>query len=404
MANVSLLSNNNYIQTPYIKVVIGDYEFGVYNKNAKGLDKYPNFVKELTVTKINGQVNTYTLSLNYQITEYDDPNYFEKVLSSVSSSRKIVFTYGDMSLPTFVYKNEEAIITKVTSNVNIRDSSISYTIDAVSQGNLLSVGSYNFPARLNTKPSTVIYELLRSNQYGLKDLFSGMRNENLVRTNNLIPTTDCKVDIKQKVNTSILEYLQYLVSIMTPSKDVNYVSTNSVYIMTFQDDTSGIYNGSYFKITQIDNAVSHPEAYELDIGYPSSNLVSSFDINQNENYSIYYEYQKKLNDGTTVSRYNKYGVEEEVYAPVLSSKNSHFETDQEDINWWSKVTQYPIKASITIMGLIRPAVLMSYLRLNTYFYGNKHISSGLWIITKQQDKINGSGFYTTLDMVKVSGD
>ena len=69
------------------------------------------------------------------------------------------------------------------------------------------------------------------------------------------------------------------------------------------------------------------------------------------------------------------------------------------------MTQYPIKASITVQGLLRPATLMQYLRLNVIFPGgHKHVASGLYIVASQRDEINSSGYRTTLSLTKVSGD
>ena len=113
MANTrSLLSSQARIQAPWIKVTIGDYSFGVFDQKTKkrfdndtfsyyqsfGLE-YPNYVQSLNIVKVNGQVNQYTLTLIYPIKASDDPNFFEKVFSSVSNTRKIVFSYGDSSMP-----------------------------------------------------------------------------------------------------------------------------------------------------------------------------------------------------------------------------------------------------------------------------------------------------------------
>jgi hypothetical protein len=65
---------------------------------------------------------------------------------------------------------------------------------------------------------------------------------------------------------------------------------------------------------------------------------------------------------------------------------------------------YPINAKLTIKGLLKPALLMSYVKINTYFYGHKHTSSGLYIITKQEDNIDASGYRTTLSITRISGD
>lgn len=68
------------------------------------------------------------------------------------------------------------------------------------------------------------------------------------------------------------------------------------------------------------------------------------------------------------------------------------------------MTQFPISVSITLQGLLRPTILMSYVHLNTLFYGRKHISSGYYIITKQTDTIDAGGFKTTLKLTRVAGD
>lgn len=48
---------------------------------------------------------------------------------------------------------------------------------------------------------------------------------------------------------------------------------------------------------------------------------------------------------------------------------------------------------------------MTYLRLNVILPGGKkHISSGLYIVTKQTDQIDGSGYRTTLELTRIAGD
>ena len=46
---------------------------------------------------------------------------------------------------------------------------------------------------------------------------------------------------------------------------------------------------------------------------------------------------------------------------------------------------------------------MEYVRLNVIFHGRKHISSGLYIITKQVDQIDMSGYRTTLSLTRIGG-
>ena len=49
-------------------------------------------------------------------------------------------------------------------------------------------------------------------------------------------------------------------------------------------------------------------------------------------------------------------------------------------------------------------MLMTYVRINCFFYGQKYIASGLYIITKQEDLIDGSGYRTTLTLTRIAGD
>ena len=269
----SLLASPAFVQTPIIQVKIGEHEFGVFKKDKKGYQQYPNYIQNLEVTKINGQVNKYTLTLNYPITEYSDPNYFEKVFASVAKSRSIEFTYGDASSPNFLYKRESAIITRVKSNFQLESASIIYTVSAVSQASLGLSGGYSFQAATK-KPSDEIYRILQDPFYGLQDLFKGMRNITKVKTAGLIPQNDVSVSIEKKDNISVIEYLEYLVSLMTPSAGDK--ASGSVYILAYVDDPAGQFDGSYFKITQIDANIEHPEAYQIDIGYPGTNYVFNF--------------------------------------------------------------------------------------------------------------------------------
>ena len=90
---INLLSNTTRVETPFIKITIGDYTFGVMESKLayRGFDaqgayminkiKYPNYVQSLNIEKINGVVNKYTLELIYPITEVDDPNFFYKVFN-----------------------------------------------------------------------------------------------------------------------------------------------------------------------------------------------------------------------------------------------------------------------------------------------------------------------------------
>ena len=425
MANISLIGGLNRVEAPFIKITIGDYTFGVYNKEAGTLLSngfyqtskivYPNFVKSLTIDKINGQVNQYSLSLVYPITPSDDPNFFEKVFSSVSKTRKIVFTYGDASLPNYIYKNEEAIITSVRSSFSMKSSTISYEVTAVSRAMLASSGCYTFVNTGNKKPSDEIKRILYDKTYGLQQIFTGMSRPEYVELAGLIPGNDQEVPLDTKSNISVLDYLKYLVDCMIPEGvPYNNNKQKSFYILTIVDIISGELNlgritadelgGPFFRIMRVDKDIDNSDAYDLDIGFPSNNIITSFEINNNENYSIFYDWQKELIPTDYVLRLDDAGQWEEIYAPTISSDNDEYRTRVEDSTWWSKLTEFPITVRLTVKGLIRPAILMTHVRLKVYYYGKKHISSGLYIITKQTDSISSGGYRTSLTLTRVRGD
>lgn len=419
MPNLDLLGINTRVAVPFIVVKIGDYSFGLYNRTKTGVEingryyaaiktTYPNYMKELQITKVNGTLNTYVLKMVYPITQNDDPNLIDKVLSSVSSSRKIVFTYGDCSTPSFMYRNEEAIITDVQSQVDIASSKITYTITAVSSALALASGTFPFPRYSSAKPSDIIMSLLFNKSYGLQDIFYGMHSRSQVEQLGLIRRDDRSVLIEAKSNITILDYLNYLVACMSSQNDdVNATLKTARYVLTIHDDTSGILDGPYFRIDKVDTTStvnSSIDYYTIDIGYPNKDLIVNFSVDDNQAYSILYNYSGQLDRSDYVYRIDDSGEVIRLYSPQISNNSVQLRTTAADRTWWSQVTQFPINATLTIRGLLRAAVLMSYIRVNVYFYGKQHSSSGLYVIKKQVDNISESGYTTTLSLVRVGND
>lgn len=412
---VKLLGGTAKIQTPFISVQIGDYHFGVLSKDIAS-DKYvtaqkhlyPNFIQSLEIDKVNGAVNTYTLNMRYQIRSGDDPNFLERVFSIQAKTRKMIISYGDYSMPSFAYKEEACTITDVRSSIDFNSSSISYTITAISDALSLTVGTFNFPAR-KAKPSDVILDLLRRNVCGITEIFYGMRNIDTVQTQKkLVARDDKEIDIPAKAGVSILDYLNYLVLSMTPDSLIGQVSVaNSKYTLVIHDDYRGELGGPYFTINKIESGISQnttADVYEIDIGYPCIDPVLNFSIDNDQTYSILYNYAQEASYSDYIYRIDNNGDVIKLYSPTFSNNTDLYKTTEADKNWWSSVTNFPIKATLTIKGLLRAAILMSYVRINVYFYGQKHLSSGLYLITKQHDSISSNGYRTTLSLTRISGD
>ena len=418
MAKSNYISTTNlsFVSCPIIIVKIGDYSFGLYARKKTTVEiqnryysavktTYPNYIKELTITKINGTLNSYVLNMVYPITQNDDPNLFDKIFSSVSQSRKIIFTYGDCATPSFMYRNEEAIITSVTSQIDIASSKISYTVNAVSTALAAVSGTFNFSKRV-AKPSDVIKEILFDKAtYGLQNIFYGMHSKAEVDRLGLIPGDDKAVTIEAQTNVTILDYLNYLVACMSSYNDSPYETYKTVrYVLTCHDDTSGILNGPYFKINKVYTTAtsnSSIEYYTIDIGFPNKDQIVSFTIDDDQAYTLLYEYSGKLDRSDYVYRIDDDGKLNEVYSPSISNNKNLLRTTEADRTWWSQVTQFPIKGTLKIRGLLRAAILMSYIRINVYFYGKLHNTSGIYLITKQVDNISENGYYTTLSLTRI---
>jgi hypothetical protein len=286
-------------------------------------------------------------------------------------------------------------------------SKIDYTISGVSNALNLNSALYDFPER-DAKPSDIIKELLYGSNYGMQNVFTGMINKKDVNNNNLIASDDKKVQIPAKSGISVLEYTSYLVEHMSSisNKDSSMVN-DSIYQMCIMDDTTNQFGGPYFKVRKIGSAVDRStadNAWEIDIGYPGKNCVTNFEINNDESWSILYNYQDSIHQSSYAYRIDNEGnmiVEE---SPSLMRSKRDKLVKERNKTWWTQMTQFPITARLTIKGLVRPTLIMDYLKLNVLFYGHKHVSSGVYVITKQEDKIDASGYRTTLTLLRVKED
>ena len=92
------------------------------------------------------------------------------------------------------------------------------------------------------------------------------------------------------------------------------------------------------------------------------------------------------------------------YSPAYSTSARYFFTTPSQKTWWTQMTKFPISATLVIKGLLRPAMLMSYVKVNAFFYGQRHISSGIYFVTKQVDTVSGTGYRTTLSLTRFAGD
>ena len=425
---MDLLSPNTYVESPFIIAKIGNYTFGSYVKEGDihKLDStmtvdYPNYMDSINITKINGAVNSYTLNMIYQIAPGQDPNLLDKILGSVAGSREISLTYGDWSLPNNIYREEKAIITKVSSKVDFMNQRITYTLTCLSRALLAASQTFPFPAyTIPTKGSDIIKEVLYNPTYGLLEVFPGMKNQQLVDDAGLIKSDDKLITV-EAIESNPLDYINYIIaSMVADTNSDDDIIKDSTYHLVISDDIENDFGGEYFRVVKIGTTtrnLTSQDIYEVDVGFGNngtsidgnvsfaqSTLVTDFQLASDNSWEILYNYSEKVS--TNKYKYKIDNNGELLAVPTLSLAESaqYNRVTNFDKTWWTRMTQFPIKATLTIKGLLRPAILMNYVRVNTYFYGQKHISSGLYIITKQEDSINQNGYRTVLTLTRIAGD
>lgn len=411
----SLTSIPTLVESPFIIATIGGVTFGSYTSTGSTQNfgssvsvTYPNYMKSVNIQKVNGTVNTYTLNFTYQVRIGDDPNMLDKIFSRATKDRKITLSYGDWNAPNHIYKEETGIITNVTSSLNMNNSCIDYTIQCVSDAIGLNATTYSFAAR-KAKPSDVLKSLVTNNKYGLKKVFTGMQDINKVLSNNLIDSNDKEVDLLPQRNVTVLAYMNYLVGCMINNNSTrNGDLSNSKYYLTIHDDYTNQLGGTYFKVNEVSNntkTISATDTYEIDVNYPGDNFVTQFALNNDQSWSILYEFSEDLNQEKYVYNIDDEGHITTKYVPSILKSTRTQDVSAAKTQWWTNMTRFPVQATLTIKGLTRPSILMTYVKLNVWFAGGiKHISSGMYIIIKQVDQIDSNGYKTTLTLLRVGGD
>ena len=415
--NADLLSITSRVEVPFIVAKIAGMSLGVfqageittadrYNHQYVNVT-YPNYVKSLTVQKnANGLVNTYKLTLLYAVTEKDDPNLLEKLLSKAKTDRKIVFSYGDYNVPNFIFREEEALITDVTNDMDINNHTLTYVITAVSNSYKASAGKYSFAA-VRMRGSDKIKELLFDTKFQLKDLFPGMKSLNMVNNAGFIASDDSVVLIEAQEHVTVIEYIKYVVSCMRWAGDTS-VNKSSIYKIAVFDDILSEYGGAYFKVVRYRNSSEVIDSDDLDymnidVGYPDKNAIVSFKVTDSASYALLYDYNESLTATQYAYRIGSDGKPDYSSSNILMEDPELHKVTEAEKTWWAKMTSYPVNAKLVIRGLIRNVELLSMIRINVLFYGKKHVHSGIYAINSQQDSVDENGFKTTLTLIRVGG-
>ena len=389
-----LPATTNYVEAPYARITLGGVTIGTYKNKLS----YPNYINGISVKKTNGSLNEYTINLVHQIAAGDNPNYIDNLISA-NGYNKIVIEYGDAEAG-IAFKDVNALLIDAKSSFDFFNNCINYTLIATSSSIMSTVDRRNYSA-VTAKPSTIINKMLYETGE-LLQYFPGMQNQTFVNSNNLIPTDDQEIEIDAIENTTPLNYMNHLVSSMKST--TSNPNNTAVYALSINDENS---IGTYFKIERIKtnmNTSMFPLVYEVDINYPNENsLVYNFTVNTDYTWPLAYEYAGSFpdytynidNSGDIVKQLSRYNIK---------STNNTSNSNISDQNWWTNVTEFPISATLETKGLTSYLLLLNYIKVNVFYFGNKRNSSGIYIVLGQEDTLSGEGFRTKLDLLRVAGD
>lgn len=411
---MELLTSGRRLESPFLIVNIDGTKLGAFTQGQRKLlstehgelfDKtvFPNFIKGATIKKnANGMVNQYTLYLTYQISQYDDPNFIEKLFSRISNGRKIRVSYGDYMNPTHAFREEECIVSDIERQISPKENRIDYVVSAVSATSLKIGKTWNFPAR-KARPSTVLREIIYNKEYGLLDVLPGMRESDKVDQLGLLSANDIEVQILPRQNTSVIDYIKYLVGCM---KDSDTFIQPTIYVLCFDGDVLGQMGGAYVKLVRLDEQDSSDE-WTVDVGYPGTTDVFDFKLTETNMYSILFKYNQATEQNgsnTTRRELNEKGKVVSIFRQPLAVDPLLQRTTEVAANWWSQMVNYPLSGLLTIRGLIRPSILTSAVNINHWFYGQKFNTSGRYRIMSDTVRLNANGFFEDLGIIRIGGE
>lgn len=395
----NLVSYPSLVQAPLIMLDFNGIIIGGYGNRG---DKYPNYIDSMSVKKINGRINQYSFNLNYQIRPGEDPNFIDKLISRTGYQKPLKILYGDSTYPTGFFRDEEAVIIDVKHREDPSSCRITYNISAISSLGIAKSSSTFIP--VIDKPSSQIYKLLYNSgetSEALLSAFPGMKDKRLVASRGLIPSTDSTVSIGGLTNASPLSQLTHLVSCMKSA-----AGFKSSYYITFCEDNS--MNGSYFKITEVkklnsnDLSSTDSSIYTVDINYPTDNFITNFQVCSNDYWTMAYDFAGNI-PCYNYDMDNLGNIIQTKTNIVYKNQNTNVSSLVKE-NWWTHATEFPIATKLTLKGLVTPAMLMSYIYINAYFYGQRDIASGLYVVTEENDTISGAGYTTELTLLRVAED
>ena len=80
------------------------------------------------------------------------------------------------------------------------------------------------------------------------------------------------------------------------------------------------------------------DTYEVDIGYPGENLVTRFQLVDDQSWALLYDYSNNVHEQDYVYRLDNDGYMITEYSKNLSTSNRYHTTTEAQRSWWTDMT------------------------------------------------------------------
>lgn len=395
---------------PFIEFYVGDLRMSTFDK----LDYFMQMDMTYAGTGV-GSANQFSISIAYVPKPNQDPNLIDKALDGVTAKHlPCRLRYGYSGIKGYNLISQEYECEVLGYTVSLRDSIIYYNITGVSYAMTLREKRYNFPAIPNLNPISFI-----------KVLFNGISASSFV-SSMIKPVFDLKVsgdfygDYKIEIADNASSYaepmefnavqdvtvFQYLDTLLLNIQDTD--DPNAIYWYSLSDVrgkktitihrttvqvTSSQYN-DFKTLFVFDWGGNHQNN-------KTNNLVKAFET----------EFKGELNIATSdeiiETRYGIdssgndvqiEGLEELVVGDYMKQDNTV------TTRTWAKSLDWAYNASMELEGIPADIPIGAVIEVNPMFYGQKHHTAGLYMITGAKCNITSGGFSTNLNLFKIIVD
>ena len=422
---VSTYFSKNSYQAPVVYVEIMGVTFGLHDITDDQLDittimqrpvtpnslvKYPNLVTNLKVDKIvSGEINKYTLEIKYLPQDGEDPSYIDKLLSAnrTQNNSMITIAYGDGSLDGFNFRKYEAMVVGYKMKVDFSTACMTYTINAMSiassyeitgpNGNIMQ---HSFVDRTNVRVSDIIKEIYYDPTYGLQLVFPGGIYIDGAHINEWDPKNPPDILLEESTisggKMTPFQYLKSLVPRMIASDIGIEESTGFLYSI---DDG---YRNQSFHIDRVLDSNGKTYADEIVIGTEGS-VVIDYEVTTDMSLGIAIDYGKNKDPNAFTSYFVNSENEEVELDTYGSIKTDSTDDALVDKKWWDMVSSIPYGLRLVVRAMKRQIPLMTPIKVTILIKGRLYFLSGIYMVVKVNDEVNGNGYTTEMELLRTSG-